>query len=54
MTTEQTKKLEELARPMIEFLNDEFHPHVQVIIEPGGVKLTQDITFIPITDYIKD
>ena len=50
----QRLEFETVARPVIKWLNDNCHPHVTVILTPGGVTLTEGVCFIPIDDYILD
>ena len=54
LTKEQIKELEEVSRPLIKWLNDNCHPHVTAIVDPGRVELTEGVASISITDYIKD
>lgn len=49
------KKFEELARPMIKYLCENYHPHVTVIITPTNAELLQGLKSTgDITDYIRD
>ena len=54
VTKEKMEEFEALARPMIEFLNENFHPHVEVRITPDSAAISSGECFIPIKDYIKD
>jgi len=55
ITTElQRKEFEEAARPMVKWLNDNCHPHVTAVIDPGSATLSEGCLHIPIEDYIKD
>ena len=54
LTDEQRTTFEEAGRPLIKWLNDNFHPHVTVIVDPTGMEIFEAACFIPITDYIKD
>jgi len=54
LTIPQLTEFEVAARPLIKWLNENCHPHVTAIVEPGGVKLTEGVCFIPIDDYIPD
>jgi hypothetical protein len=54
LNDEQQKKLEELSRPVIEWLNDNFHPHVAVVITPASTELCEGVFYCPIDDYVKD
>jgi hypothetical protein len=51
---DDAKRLEELARPLIQWLNETYHPHVTVIVTPVGVELVEGICSVPVTDYIRD
>jgi len=54
LTDEQQKYFETAARPLIEWLNKNCHPHVTAIIEPGRAQLTEGVYSVPVTDYIPD
>jgi len=48
-------KFEELARPMMKYLCEEFHPHVTVIITPTNAQLLEGLKFTgEIDDYVRD
>ena len=48
-------EFEQLARAMMEFLCNNCHPHVTVIITPTGAELLEGVMSTgPILDYIKD
>jgi len=48
-------KFEELARPMIKYLCEEFHPHVTAIITPTSAELLEGLKATGrIEDYIRD
>lgn len=51
---EQMTQLEELSKPIVKFLNDNFGPYTSIIVENDSVKITDGICRIPITEYIKD
>lgn len=53
-TEEQRKEFEALARPMIKFLNDNFHPHAHVVIDTGRAELSEGLCAFTTEDYIKD
>lgn len=48
------KEFEELAKPLVKWLNENYHPHVTVIITPTSVELMEGLFTSPITEYIKD
>ena len=48
-------KFEELARPMVKYLCENYHPHVTVIITPTSAELLEGLKTIGIVeDYIRD
>lgn len=48
-------KFEELARPMIKYLCENYHPHVSVIITPTSAELLEGLKTVGyIDDYIRD
>ena len=54
LNKQQQIEFETVARPLIEWLNKNCHPHVAVIVKPGSVELTEGVYFCPIEDYILD
>lgn len=49
------KKFEELARPMIKYLCENYHPHVTVIITPTNAELLQGLKSTgEVFDYLRD
>lgn len=55
MTQEQTKQFEELSRPLMKWLCENFHPHVVVIIEPTSASMHEGLCSTgQIIDYLKD
>jgi len=55
LTDEQRKEFEELARPMLKFLNDNCHPHVMAMITPVSAELTECVCSTgKILDYVHD
>ena len=56
-TMDDTKKkgLRDAADPLLKFLNENYHPHVTVIVTPTSVELMEGIMAIPkILDHVKD
>ena len=48
-------KFEELARPMVKYLCENYHPHVTVIITPTSAELLEGLKNIGrVEDYIRD
>jgi len=50
----QLKEFEELVEPIIKYLNDNFHPHVTVIINPIGAELVEGIATHHTEKFLKD
>lgn len=48
-------KFEELARPMLKYLCENYHPHVSVIITPTSAELLEGLKSIGnVEDYLRD
>lgn len=45
---EQLKKIKELSRPLIEYLQQNYNPHTSIIIESDGIKVVEDLMCTPI------
>ena len=55
ITGKQKEEFNELIRPIIKFLNDNYHPHVHVIITPTGAELSERVYSTgDILDYLRD
>lgn len=51
----QMTELEVLCRPLIKYLNDNYHPHVKLTIHPTGYELMEGLVADGnIEDYILD
>lgn len=53
-TNKQREELEELSRPLIKFLNDNFHPHVSITVDNCSSELKEISCRVVTNDYIKD
>lgn len=53
-TEKQREELEKLARPLMKFLNDNFHPHVSITIDPSSAEIKEHLCRVVTDDYIKD
>lgn len=52
---EKLAELQKAAEPLLKYLNENFHPHVTVIVTPTSVELTESIMSISkIFDFVKD
>ncbi len=54
LTDEQRAEFERVTRPIIEWLNNNCHPHTEITIDPGCAELKEGITTFITEDYIKD
>ena len=54
LNLDQQKDFETAARPLIKWLNENCHPHVVAIVEPGRAELTEGVCSVVVEDYIKD
>lgn len=46
-TTEGISKLSELAKPLIDYLHENYHPHVSIVVTDTGVEVSEIILSIP-------
>jgi len=54
MEAEKLAKLKQLSDPLVKWLNEEFHPHMMIVITPDSAELLTVELHVPITEYIKD
>jgi len=54
LSKNQEKEFENLARPIIEWLNLNCHPHITVIICSTRAELSEGIMGFTTFDYLKD
>ena len=47
---EEMKKLKELTAPLVEFLKNNYHPHVAIIVTEVRTVVVEDIASIPNTN----
>jgi hypothetical protein len=50
---DRIKELEEVAKPLVEFLRANYNPHVSVIVDYNGVNLYVSQMFIPSHLFLK-
>ena len=49
------EKMTELGKPLIKWLNENFHPHCSIVITPTSIELIECVMKNPnIEDYIQD
>jgi len=54
-TKKQQEEFEKVARPVIQFLNENCHPHVTAIITPVRAEMLEGVCGTgEILDYVKD
>ena len=51
---ELCSEFEALARPLIEWMCSNCHPHVTSILTPTGAELTEGMVSFQTDDYVKD
>ena len=55
LNEQQRKEFEAVTRPVIQWLNENCHPHVSVVVEPARAELLEGgVCAYPTNDYIKD
>ncbi len=54
MTEQQRQEFEAVTRPVIQWLNDNCHPHATVVIEPSRAELQEGTLVYVTNDYLKD
>lgn len=50
----QRKEFERIARLLIEFINDNCHPHVVVVVDNMSAELSEGVCAFSTDDYLKD
>lgn len=51
---EKQLEFESLAKPLVKFLNDNYHPHVSIIITPDSAEILSGEMAFHTEEYIKD
>lgn len=54
MNEEQIKEFQEVTRPVIEWLNANYHPHVTVLITQTTAELAEGVTAYTTHEYLRD
>ena len=54
LTEEKRQEFNQLVRPLVKWLNDTCHPHVEITITPSSASLKEGVCYTPINDFIKD
>ena len=51
---DKREQFEEACKPLVEFLNDNCHPHVTVVVTPSSAELSEGVCHVLIQEFIKD
>ncbi len=54
LNEQQKQELENLAKPLVKFLNENCHPHTHLNIDQTHIQLFEGVCGIPINGYLKD
>lgn len=54
LTKEQELEFREAAKPLIEFINLNCHPHVTVTVDANSAELSEGINRVVVDDYLRD
>ena len=54
MKTEVKDLLLEAAKPLMKYLNDEYHPHCKIIVECDSVEVVEGVEVSVTKEFIKD
>jgi len=54
METETKDLLLEAAKPLIEYLNNNYHPHCKIIVECDSVEVVEGVKAFVTKEFIKD
>ncbi|MEW9575827.1 hypothetical protein U9K47_10335 [Bacillus toyonensis] len=48
MNKNKMDELEKLSRPLVEFLQKNYHPHCQIIIGSETIRIVEDMMSLPV------
>lgn len=54
LTPEQIKQFEALTKPLIQWLNENAHPHVTAIVTPVGAEVLEGLMAYQTMEFVKD
>jgi len=54
LTKEQIEQLEEVVKPVMEWLSNNCHPHTTVIIDVTNAELVEGIATVVTQEFVKD
>lgn len=53
-TQEQREEFEKVSRPLIEFMNDNCHPHVHTVVDCTHAEISEGVCSFVTNEYVKD
>jgi hypothetical protein len=54
LSEEQRRELEALAKPMIDWLNRNMHPHSSIIIDTTSCQLVEGVSAFTTMEFVRD
>lgn len=54
LSKEQISELEELAKPVMKWINDNCRPHVKVIVDCDSAEIVEGVALVKTDEFIKD
>lgn len=54
MTSEQRREFEEAAKPLIKWLNENWHPHVKVLVDQTSAEVVEGCLVFRTEEFLKD
>lgn len=54
ITEKKHQEMEEAAKPLIKWMNENLHPHTTIIVETNKIELLEGVAFSNITEFIPD
>lgn len=54
ISDEKREELDAVAEPLIKWLNDNFHPHVHVLIDGTSAELSESVCRVVNEKHVKD
>lgn len=54
ISEEKRKEFEEIAKPLIKWLNDNCHPHCSVLVDSTSAELVEGVACINTDEFLRD
>ena len=54
LNEEQRKEFEKLSKQLIEWLNNNCHPHTSIVVTPTNAELLEGVCAIQTMEFVKD